>query len=79
VHACTAPHTRRRGKLFPRSSTLNETTFSVQTGGATAERTRAKRNKKFAAIVHPPSDNLRDYYAKSRKVQQTGEFLAGDR
>jgi hypothetical protein len=29
VYACKAPHTRRRGKLFHRSSTLNETTFSV--------------------------------------------------
>ena len=29
LHACQAPHTRRRGKLFHRSSTLNEATFSV--------------------------------------------------
>ena len=27
--ACKAPHARRCGKLFHRSSTLNETTFSV--------------------------------------------------
>jgi hypothetical protein len=30
------PRTRRCGKLFHRSSTLNEATFSVQTSGATA-------------------------------------------
>ena len=29
LHACNAPQPRRRGKLFHRSSTLNETTFSV--------------------------------------------------
>ncbi len=29
LHSCKATHTRRRGKLFHRSSTLNEAAFSV--------------------------------------------------
>ena len=36
LRACEAPHARRCGKLFHRSSTLNEGSFSVQTGGATS-------------------------------------------
>jgi hypothetical protein len=39
--------TRHRGKLFHRSSTLNEATFSVQTGGATAHLPSHRENEPF--------------------------------
>jgi hypothetical protein len=52
-------------------------TYPSQACDGRCDRTRSKRDEKFAAIVHLPlPDNLRNHYAKSRRGQQIEEVSA---